>query len=405
MKEKYTYTQAVSNIKVEENEIISFDKINTVEHSFRVHSDGFVGVQYCEGSMDEDEGYKKANEKLALKRPYKFELETGVRHRDKTEKTVSDKELMDMTRTALEHIRSKYPDFTLKGGFSQNVSCMLMENEKGLDYSNRDCTVNASFSYKHKDSKDIYDGYFSIGQRDFDMDKLYSMADNFLGCFNELKELPDEIIIQNQYYEYLNMLKGALDAEELSLGTSILSGKIGEKVFSDNFTLIHDVSDKECWHTCFFDGDGVTLENDTLTYIKNGVILRGYADKKIADKYGVEHTGSAYRDFADIPSNGNVNLRIERSNKTIKELLDGRLSVVPVQYSGGGFNEKGEYTMPVQLAYLCDGEKFLGKLPPFTLVSNMFDMFGKDFIGVGSDDPVFYDKQILVRMKLGKIGE
>lgn len=117
----------------------------------------------------------------------------------------------------------------------------------------------------------------------------------------------------------------------------------------------------------------------------------------------MEHTGSAYRTHSDIPSNGNVNLRIQRSSKTIRELLGGRLSVVPVRYSGGGFNEKGDWVMPVQLAYLCDGESFLGRLPEFVLVSNMFDMFGKDFIGVGSDNPVFNDKSILARMDLGKI--
>ena len=133
------------------------------------------------------------------------------------------------------------------------------------------------------------------------------------------------------------------------------------------------------------------------------MILKGYADKKIAKKYGVPHTGSAWRNFSDIPSNGKVSFRITRSDKTVKELLNGRLSVVPVRYSGGGFNEKGEYVMPVQMAYLCDGEKFLGRLPEFTLVSNMFDMFGKDFIGVGSDNPVFNDKQILVKMKLGSV--
>lgn len=49
------------------------------------------------------------------------------------------------------------------------------------------------------------------------------------------------------------------------------------------------------------------------------------------------------------------------------------------------------------------GRAFLGRLPEFVLVSNMFDMFGKDFIGVGSDNPVFNDKSILARMDLGKI--
>ena len=68
--------------------------------------------------------------------------------------------------------------------------------------------------------------------------------------------------------------------------------------------------------------------------------------------------------------------------------------------SGGGFNEKGDYVMPVHHAFLCDGEKFLGSLPPFTLSSNMYDMFGKDFIGVGSDQPVFNDKSVLVKVSV-----
>lgn len=405
MKEKFTDIDKVSHIKVQENKIISFDKKCETAYSFRVLKDGYIGVHYCMGKTSDEEGFAKAEDNLRLKRPYKFDLETGVRHRDKTEKDLTDKELMDMAREALEHITAKHPDFTLSGGFSKDVTERIQRNERGLDYSNKDCTVNAGFSFKHKDSKNISDGYFNLGMRSYDLNKLYDMADNYLGNFNVPAELPDEIIIQNQYYDLLGKLHGCLDAENMALGTSLLSGKIGEKVFSDDFTLLHDVSDKECWHTSFFDGEGVTVENDKMIYIEKGVVIRGFADKKTADKYNVPHTGSAVRSFSDIPRNGAVNLRIERCGKTVKELLGGRLSIVPVQYSGGGFNDKGDYAMPVQLAYLCDGERFLGRLPEFTLASSMFDMFGKDFIGVGSDDPVFNDKQILVKMRTGKSGE
>ena len=63
----------------------------------------------------------------------------------------------------------------------------------------------------------------------------------------------------------------------------------------------------------------------------------------------------------------------------------------------------GDFAMPVQCALLSDGEKILGKLPPFTMSSNLFDMFGKDFIGVGCDNPIYNDKQILFRVKKGNI--
>lgn len=144
-----------------------------------------------------------------------------------------------------------------------------------------------------------------------------------------------------RYYDLLGQLAASLNAESMCLGTSLLSGRIGEKVFADNFSLIHNVTDEDCWNTPFYDGEGVTQEGDRLAYIEKGVVLRGYADKRIAAKYGVEHTGSAWRSFSDIPGNGNVSFWIQRSDRTIRELLEGRLSVVPVRYSGGGFNEKG----------------------------------------------------------------
>lgn len=401
MREKYTYVATTSTVKIEENKIVSFDKNNSTAYSFRVGRDGFLGVHYQQGEMSDEEGYARAEQNLEWKRPYSFEPETGVRSRDKTEKVLSDKELLDMAREALEHIHAKYPDFRLDGDFKQMNKETGQENDRGLKFLNKDCTTNVDISFKHKDSKDISDGWFGFGLRSFELEKLYAMADNYLSNYEKIVEFPEEIIIQMQYYSLLGKLIEDLDAEKICLGTSLLSGKIGEKVFADGFTFCHDVTDKECWHNAFFDGEGVTLPGDKISFIENGVLLRGYSDKKIAAKYGVEHTGSAWRSFADIPSNGNINARIARSDKTVKELLAGRLSIVPVRYSGGGFNEKGEYVMPVQMAYLCDGEKFLGRLPEFTLVSNMFDMFGNDFIGVGSDNPVFNDKQILVKMRLG----
>lgn len=402
MREKFTATEIISEVRFQENKVISFDKKNSTTYSFRVLEGGFIGIHYQEGEMSDEEGYALAEKNLELKRPYKFDVETGVRHRDKTEKVLSDKELLDVAREAVRYISEKYPDFSFVGSFSQRISLTKQENGKGLNYSNKDCSVSVNFSFKHKDSKDITDGAFGLSDRNFDVNMLYEMADNYLSNYDKELELPEEIVLQTQYYGLIGKLKESLDSESLSLGTSLLSGKIGQKVFADDFSLIHDVSDEVCWHSPFFDGEGVVLENDKLPYIENGVVLRGYADKRIADKFGVEHTGSAWRSFADVPSNGNVNFQIDRSKKTIKELLGGRKTIILLAAMGGGFNDKGEYVMPVQKALLSDGEKILGRLKEFTLVSSMFQMFGEDFIGVGSDKPIFHDKSVLIKMGLGK---
>lgn len=400
MREKFEFQEIYSEVKIEENKIVAFNRKCVKQQSFRVQKDGVLGVHFQMGEMSDEEGFRKAEENLALGRPYPYELETGERHRDKTERVYTDKELMEFAQEALAHLCEKYPKFRFSGNFCQWNNGTTQWNDKGLSYSSRDCNVNANINYKHVDSKDLSDGGFYPGMRTYDKQVLFDMADNYLGNFENRVELPEEGIVQMQYYGFLGKLVESLDAEQLALGSSLLTGKLGTQVFSEAFTLIDDTSDEECWHTHFFDGEGCVKEGDRRVFIDHGVPLLGYADKRIAAKYGVPHTGNAWRNYSDIPGNGNVNMRIARSEKTIKELLNGRLSVIPVMYSGGGFNDKGDYVMPVHRAFLCDGEKILGNLPPFTMSSNMFDMFGKDFIGVGSDNPVFNDKSILVKMKL-----
>lgn len=404
MKEKMIIENVFSEVSYEESKLKSFHRQNVSRTSFRVYEDEKVGIHFQVGNISETDGFQRAEENLKLRpRPYAFELETGVRSRDKTERELTDKELMDTAEECMNYLREKYPQFIYGASFEQHKQNVCQTNEKGMNYSNKDCSVNVNINFKHVDSKDIVDGYFSFSLRDFDKNVFFKMADDFLANYDKDVELPEEIIIDTQYYSLLGKLSESLNGEMLSLGTSLLSGKIGEKLFSEEFTLMHDVSDEECWFNRFWDGDGCVIENDKLLLIDKGVVLTGYADKKTAKKYNIPHTGNAYTDMADIPGPGGVNFRIARSSKTIKELLDGRCCVIPLSAGGGGFVENGDFTMPVHNSLLYDGEKVLGKLPPFTVVSNMFDMFGKDFIGVGSDKPIYNDKQILFKVKKGNI--
>lgn len=403
-KEKYINTGIYSEVKIVENEIVSFNKHDTTTTSFRVYKDGFVGVHYQRGKLSDKEGFEKAEKNLELKRSYPFELESGVRSLDKTEKLLSDEELIKKAKAELTYLRKAHPDFTYSGNFFTQSYFEQQKNSAGMDYQIRDGHNGAGIIFKHKDSKDLDDGYFSLNfRRGFSSKKFREMADNYLSNFTKHVKLPKELIIMLPEWNLTGKLRESLNAEKLALGTSLLSGKIGEKVFSDKLTLCHDVSKKNIWMCSFWDADGIVHKGDKLCYIKKGRILRGYADKRIAAKYGVECTGSAYHEYSDIPRNGWANFRITPLQKTPKEILDGRLAVIPVQYSGGGFSDTGEYAMPVQMAYLTDGEKILGRLPPFTMRSNMFDMFGKDFIGVAKYMTLWNAGMMLVKMEAGKL--
>lgn len=404
LKEKYVNTNIGSEVKIVENQIISFDKYTSQDTSFRVHKDGFVGIHYEKGKMSDDEGYAKAEKNLELKRPYPFELETGKRSRDKTEEVLTDEQLMAISKKAIKYLRKKYPDYTFEGSLGTNRWSETMWNSKGMDYCCKDGTNSINFSFKHKDSKDISDGYISFTQRKLKLRHFYSIADNILGNFVKEVPMPEECIIIDKYYGYTGKLNESLDAEKIKLGSSLLSDKMGQKVFSDDVTVFHDVTDKNSWMSTFWDGDGVVPKGDKVFFIKNGKVLRGYCGKKIAKKYRIKTTGNEGQDYADIPNGSKNSMSLKIGTKTAKQLLNGRLAIIPIQSCGGGFKEKGEYTMPVQIGLLTDGEKILGRVPPFTIISNMFDMFGKDFIGVAKyNKEIFNDKVMLFKCEAGKL--
>ena len=58
-------------------------------------------------------------------------------------------------------------------------------------------------------------------------------------------ELPEEIILIDKYYNYTGKLRSCLDAEYIKKGTSLLSGKIGQKVFADDFERIAKVKSND----------------------------------------------------------------------------------------------------------------------------------------------------------------
>ena len=403
MREKYMTEEVVSEVKYEENKLLEFHRMNSKISSYRVYRDGIVGIYRHVGEISDEEGFLRAEKNLERERSYPFSPESGKRKRDMTRRELTDKELLDTAKECMQYLCEKYPCFIFSAGFTQRRRVDTWWNENDTDFENRDSAVNVNVEFKHVDSKDITDGDFGFGLRDFDKEVFFKMADDYLENYEKEAEFPEELIIDMQYYGLLDMFYGCLHGERLALGTSLFSGKEGEKLFSEDFNLLHDVSDEECWFHRFWDGDGCVQEGDKRVFIDKGVLISGYSDKRIAKKYSIPHTGNAHPYYSDVPEPGGLNLRIARSKKTVKELLGGRYCVIPMSFNGGGFVENGDYVMPVQCALLSDGEKILGKLPPFTMVSSLYDMFGKDFIGVGADNPIFHDKQILFKAKKREI--
>ncbi len=253
VKEKLFQRCENSFFTYEEGQLNTYNKLDSISSSYRIYKDGLVGIYCCQGEIEDEKGYHRAFEKLSQEKKYPFKLETGVRYRDKTEKEVPDSELKALAEECMDYLRSNYPQFIFSATFEANKTTNIMTNDLGLNYTNIDSAVNADVRFKHIKSTDIVDGGFHLGLRNFDKNVFFKMADDYLKNYENIVELPEELIYDTQYYGIANMLISQLNAEQLALGTSLLSGKVGQKIFSTDFTLFHDVSDDECWFNTFWD--------------------------------------------------------------------------------------------------------------------------------------------------------
>lgn len=398
MREKWEKASESSYVEIEGNQVVSLEREKGKHFSYRVQSGDFIGIHSQSNRMDDETGFAIAMKQLKEKpRWYPFAPETGKRSRNLTKTLPTDGELLELARECLDGLKRDYPQFIFEGAFGTEREWEHWTNDAGMDFANTDGKVRFGLTFKHRESFDDYDGWFGCDYRTFDKNRFYRMADFFLGSFERVVKLPEELFIALPYCELMSPFHNGLHAESLIKGTSMFSGLIGEKLFSESFTLMDDVSDGACLFTPFWDGEGCVRADDRRIFIENGILLNGYADKRISKQYDVPHTAGAVANYLGLPCAGCQNLRIPGETKTLKELLGGRICVLPILTDGGGFDDRGCYMQPVQFALLYDGERVLGRLPQFTITSNLFDMFGKDFVGTCEEHPFGSDAMVLFR--------
>ena len=196
------------------------------------------------------------------------------------------------------------------------------------------------------------------------------------------------------------------DLSGLSVGSksSLFAEKINEKVFSDNFTLYQD-KDPEEKMRAFFDTEGAVNENYKYTLIENGKILTPYTDKKMAKMFNLHHTGCAGGAYDGVPTLGGFSYTIKESEFSLNELLKGEKGIFVLFAAGGDFTPDGKFGTPVQVSFLMENGKLIGKLPELQISSHIYDMFGQDFRGVSNDNinDLTTDKYLVIDMNVKKM--
>lgn len=408
MNEIYSNSVKSTTISISNSKIHSIRNKTINSTGLRVYQDNCIGVSGAQGKADLSELERKANEMLKMMIPYPYEpCKERKEAVEKKNQLPKDFDLVIEVNEILALLNSKYPDFIISHQASYNEVESSLSNDKGLDLLYKDSFLGLGLVFKEKTSANIMDGFFGYGGREYDREVFVKYYTEILKAYKTRVELPDKKempVIFTTDGSITSKLNSDLSGLQIGTGSSLLTSHIGRDKFHKDLTIwqSHNPDDGLL---PFFDMEGMVNPNYRVALIENGKILNGYTDKQIAAKYKLPYTGCATGAYDSIPKLGAAALQMKPSDKRLKELLNGELGVYVYISSGGDFTSNGEYGAPVQLAFLTDGENLLGRLPELNISSNLFNMFGSDYIGVSKEKiyPHDFAYYLAMNMKVSKI--
>ena len=320
IKEKYIKNLKEISINILQSNIKSVRKKDITKTGFRVYENGFVGIAGAVGKVDELELEKRAIENLRLEIPYPYEPSTNlVKKVDYRKETLSHEEFVKEVEELLEILKKEFPDFI----FSNNIYIKDFEtkliNNKGIDLTHVDRVVVASIVIKEKNSVNVFDALSTYIDREYSRDKILNNIREMLTAYKNKIELPSKgkqpvVFIADDGLTLIKIVE-EMNGYKVGTGASLFKDFIGEKKFSDKFTLYQSAEEEELSGVEFFDAEGVVNPDYKYTLIENGRIITPYTDKKTASQFNLPLTGSASAEYDKVPSLAPRNLVVNLAIK------------------------------------------------------------------------------------------
>lgn len=196
-----------------------------------------------------------------------------------------------------------------------------------------------------------------------------------------------DIVMQNGWGGVLvhEAVGHPLEADNIAKGIGAFTGKVGQKVASDLFTMVDDGSLPNARGTISFDDEGTQARRNVL--IEKG-ILKGYmTDILSARQLGMERTGNGRREsFRYMPIPRMTNTFIENGETDPAEILSSTRNGLYVQsLSGGSVNSvTGVFNFTCREAYLIENGEKTRPVKGATLIGSCLDVIS-NVDAVGND--------------------
>ena len=291
------------------------------------------------------------------------------------------------------------------------VSLMLLLEHKDITISNyhglfrgekRNYTrINAKVTFKENDLKSTSYETLGIGaglellNEDFSkkidtlikygVDKLY--AKNCVG-----KEMPVVLAAGQGAVIFHEACGHAMEAAATAKKSSVLAGKIGEKIATDKVTIIDDGSLKGYWGSTIIDDEGNKTKRNVL--IENGVLKTNFNDEINNRILNIDLTGSSRRqNYHLAPVSRMNNTFLKNGTDKVEDMIKSiDFGLYAADLGGGSVNtETGKFNFECSTAYMIRNGKIEECVKGATLIGNTFDILnGVEMVSDDFDYSVGY---------------
>lgn len=394
--EKITYKETSYSVNVSGGKVDSLRVKEDLKTVIRVYEDGKIGIAGRIGEGDDKALLEDAKAKLSQNIAYPCNLtENDRRDENKVRKIIPEKDYVKTLKKLVARLNKCYPDFVFSNKINMGEEEIVYENSKNTRYSYKGNEIGGALVIKDKASANIMDLSYGFDTTFYDEDKIVSDIGKLLNVYHNKVAMPSgEVPVIINPMEVLQYSAQHMIAELYVSGSSLLSGKLNEKIFNEKANILTDRGDADK-AIPFFDAEGVVNNDDKFYFIKDGVFTGLATYKRSAANFNLPVSGGGYAPFDEVPQTSFVGFKMARTDK-LKNLVKGKAIYVFIT-NGGDMTPDGTLGLPVQLAYLYDNGKLVGRLPEFGINGNIFDVLGKDFIGVARDNNFnFSDDSVLV---------
>ena len=390
-------------LNVTAGRVDSFRELERTSGTVRVYEGGCIGVAGCLGEPNEKELTEKAKEALRFAIPYPCLLGGPLVHSEQhDEEILPIPEFLPLMQSFLDRLGELCPRFAFSNKISLSYNRMEYENSAGRRLISAGRLLSIVLIAQNRGSGNLFDTALGWSGDRFDADRILSRFKKEYDAFFVPADLsPGRYPVVAEASALFGSFMMHFTGDLYAAGASLLSGRLGQKAFSDRLSVRDDRNPATAHGSCFFDAEGCTAPDFRPTLIENGVLKGLLTTKKTAEQYGLPNPGTASAPYDGVPDLGFSRFYVDPTAKSLKELVPGK-AVYVVMASGGDTTPDGHFATPVQMAYLMEDGELVGRLPGLSISGSFYDLLGGDYLGSVADDPMEGDQLSAVRMDVEK---